>query len=49
MDANGDAWDAAGVLVKNIGLLETDGATKFIASVCETADETLKSIHGVCS
>ena len=49
MEASEDAWDAADVLAKNVGLLETDGETKLTTSVCETADEMLWSILGVCS
>ena len=38
---DGDAWVAVDVLARDVGLLETDGETKLITSVCEGADEIL--------
>ena len=46
--ANGDAWVAADVLAKDVGLFETDGKTKLIRSVCEGAAEVLLSTLSVC-
>ena len=41
VDASRDAFDAADVLAKDVGLLKTDGETIPTKSLCDTADETL--------
>lgn len=47
--ADGVVWDDAGVLIRDVGLFETDVEAELFSCVCKAVDESLQSFLSVCS